>query len=113
MSGPYRSVMPCPGCNRELRVDAGRLHCDGCQGAMLSYADLRQALGIPDTGRLVWVDGKEGRRKCPHCGGMMKVTCLRVSATRVVSDVTLDRCEQDGVWFDRGELSRLLAAPRS
>jgi len=111
---PYRTgLAPCPNCGRELRIDAERLRCDGCGGTMLGYPEVRESLGIPREGRLVWVDGKLGRRKCPRCTAHMLVTCIRLTSTKVLSDLTLDRCETDGVWFDRNELSKLIAAPRS
>ena len=102
----------CPNCGRELRPDSDRLRCDGCGGTMLSYMDVREVLAIPKEGRLVWVDGKPGRRKCPRCAAPMLVTCIRLTSTKVLSDLTLDRCDADGVWFDRNELSRLMSAPR-
>jgi len=120
MTDPYRDQWhKCPACpNAELREHAGRLVCDACDGMMITREDLAKA--ITDlTGaepELEFFDDKPTRRPCPRCGHALTACRLRITFAIAQKSPAprpiLDRCEQDGVWFDTGELAKVLEVVR-
>jgi len=109
--------MDCPACKEamitaeleEVEVD----YCAGCGGIWLDAGELELLVDEPGAARAVLdsfvvPDGvKERARRCPICRKRME----KVRAASGEGDVLLDRCRgADGLWFDRGELDRILAA---
>lgn len=106
--------MRCPVCKsamivlevQEIEID----HCLDCGGVWLDGGELelllenaaaRDALLASFAGD---PESTERRRKCPICSrSMEKVTC------GTDCPVLLDRCvDNDGIWFDKGELYELM-----
>lgn len=95
-----------------LEYDAVEIdYCDACKGIWLDAGELDLLFG--DTGsRMAFLQGGdvspsrgEQVRRCPICRGKMAK-----EATRGGAPVVYDRCTRgDGMWFDRGELDRVLA----
>jgi Zn-finger nucleic acid-binding protein len=78
----------------------GRWHA----GAEEFLAELEQSLGVDgaaSSAELV----PPGHRPCPICGQMMKADAEL--------GVSIDVCEEHGVWLDRGELRAIVAKVRS
>ena len=117
---PYRDRWhKCPACpNSELREFEGRLICDACNGMMITRDDLAKA--IRDlTGadpEFEFFDDKPTKRACPRCDHALVACRLRVKFAVADKEPApkpiLDRCEQDGIWFDTDELAKVLAAVR-
>lgn len=120
MSDPYRDreMFECPACGQELRAYYTRLCCDACTGIFVTVDDLRQALAdhtstlaLAGVG-LGFRDGPVGKRRCPRCREQM-LTCwldAAFDAAHALPDPELDRCAKHGVWFDVGELAKVLEA---
>ncbi len=102
--------MNCPQCEGILvtlefdRVEID--HCPECGGVWLDSGELKMLLDreggdfLPEAPGLA--QGKEKKRKCPICSrGMKKVL---VGGNRIL----LDECPGHGLWFDHGELKRVL-----
>ncbi len=96
--------LACPLCDdRRLELDGGRWGCAGCQGCFVENdalaAMMAEMLGRP------WVAplpaGEPGPRRCPVCDRAMRVETL--------TEVTIDRCTEHGIWFDPDELATVLA----
>ena len=104
--------MTCPACTKPLRSFQQRLVCDACDGIFMPIADL--AMGIHDLTSiepgLTFVDKRPGTRACPMCAEKMTTCQLRVSLDTGLEAprVTLDRCDEHGVWFDANELAAVL-----
>lgn len=106
--------MKCPNCSDTLiTLEFDRIevdYCTGCEGIWLDSGEMKTLLersGAQDP-HLVTVEcmtGKESVRKCPICTkGMEKVLMGKANP------VLLDECADHGLWFDRGELKKALAA---
>jgi Zn-finger nucleic acid-binding protein len=54
------------------------------------------------------VHGVKGPKACPICRETMETRPSR-DHFKVTPDVTLDRCEEHGIWLDKGELDVLAA----
>jgi len=119
--GPYRDQpCTCPACGggTVLRPFQERLVCDVCGGMQTSTADLAHA--IEDlTGaevQLEFFDEQPGGRACPHCRRAMTRCRLRVvfpvHEKRPKMEPWLDRCADDGVWFDANELAEVFEKAR-
>jgi hypothetical protein len=117
---PYRDHWnKCPACpNAQLRAFAGRLLCDTCQGMLITPADLAQAIADL-TGaepELAFFADKPTKRACPRCDHAMTACRLRIVFAVVDKEreprPILDRCEQDGIWFDTGELAKVFEVVR-
>ncbi len=88
-------------------------HCVACGGVWLDAGETELLAGRSgDDGRLdrllrdVAAPRGEKRRPCPVCGKRM----LKSAFGDLSPDLVLDRCPAGhGVWFDDGELSRLLS----
>lgn len=106
--------MLCPNCKKELIVverDSIELdYCPFCKGfwfdnrewdLLCRRLELREGRPIRDLYSIPKVRTREGLKNCPICSKKME---------KFLSyGVILDRCPQKhGVWFDEGEISRLL-----
>ena len=84
----------CPRCGTEL-IDAGSVRqCTTCRGMWAAEAVLVQmaaAMHIPE---------RPVSLPCPSCQEPMGTWKLHA--------VEIDRCERDGIWFDRDELEKIL-----
>lgn len=84
--------------------------CGQCGGIWLDAGELESLLGDEQLRRQVLSsfslapDAVEKPRKCPICRKKME----KVDVGQGQNSVLLDRCPSHGIWFDRGELSRLL-----
>lgn len=103
--------MFCPSCKQPLIVlELDNIevdYCTACEGVWFDAGEYAMILyGNPDTdGDRLLCGGDPGKRPCPACGTAMDVTVLPYS------DIELDHCPREhGVWFDRGELERVLDA---
>lgn len=104
--------MNCPVCKNamivleleQVEID----HCTNCGGIWLDSGELESLLG--DGGQLVGsfkqaADVKEKARWCPICLKKMQ----KIHAGSEKEPVIIDRCPKShGLWFDRGELPRVL-----
>ncbi len=115
---------PCPVCGESHRLYSRNvegqitvLECDHCAGLWLGHRIFElletaseraleplgevEAAPVTDVAAL---DGTSFYRACPQCSKLMH----RRNYGRK-SGVIVDVCQQDGIWFDRGELDRILA----
>jgi Zn-finger nucleic acid-binding protein len=111
--------MICPHCNRSLESVADRdlpVHnCPGCSGTWISGHSLHAMLAKSDDSdsieqildSILKLDYRNSRRQCPACvGRYLKI--VTIEATE------LDFCAScKGVFFDPGELERVLPAVTS
>ena len=107
--------MNCPTCREPLLVlelhDVEIDFCDECRAIWLDTGELELLLeGAPDKDSLLSSleparDVEEAVRNCPICRRVMdKVHC------GAEDQVLLDQCPKGhGIWFDKGELSRVAA----
>jgi Zn-finger nucleic acid-binding protein len=84
--------------------------CGQCGGIWLDAGELESLLGDEQLRQQAMasfalaVKPQEEYRKCPICRKKME----KVSAGHAQNMVLLDRCGNHGIWFDKGELSKLL-----
>jgi Zn-finger nucleic acid-binding protein len=115
VSDAYRAAThTCPACSALLREHVGRLCCDRCEGIFLAREDLARSIDdlVKLEPELVFRKEKPGKRACPRCAIAM-VRCrleLRLLDKRIRPKVDLDRCDADGLWFDRDQLAALYLA---
>jgi Zn-finger nucleic acid-binding protein len=105
--------LPCPHCKIELQTPTpnGALSCSNCGGGFCSRATLaallRQVEISPPAGAharpSLSLAGPVRYVACPVCGELM----LRRNFGET-SGVVIDVCSAHGVWFDRGELGKIL-----
>jgi Zn-finger nucleic acid-binding protein len=108
MTTPFRERPPmlaCPRCGEILNQVTGQVSmCAQCGGLWLGQPAIVSAFKDPTWPHGV---GMWWRRElfCPVCamGGID-----HTMAAVVVGDLLLDRCIDHGLWFDRGELARLV-----
>ncbi|HPR63730.1 MAG TPA: zf-TFIIB domain-containing protein [Thermoanaerobaculia bacterium] len=110
--------MKCPTCNVELivveRLSIELDYCMGCRGFWFDREELSLLtraldlpLDIPDIETLPGADVRERDRRCPRCSRKMDKVQMEGP-----TPVILDRCpEMHGLWFEEGELGRILDAP--
>lgn len=110
--------MNCPVCDRPMVVfevdDVEVDHCVGCEGTWLDAGELEILLeGAEGRDELLVsldriVSPGEAPRRCPICAKkMLKVEVDLPGGEAII----LDKCKRHhGVWFDRGELARILEA---
>jgi Zn-finger nucleic acid-binding protein len=108
-----KTEMLCPHCKIELRTVTpnGALSCSSCDGGFCSRSTLaallRQVEISPPAGTYARpsssVAGPIRYVSCPVCSELM----LRRNFGET-SGVVVDVCSSHGVWFDRGELGRIL-----
>jgi len=106
----------CPVCDKpmvvfeinELEVD----HCVGCKGTWLDAGEMELLLdGAANKDELLSsmtpeTKSAEAPRRCPICEKKMQKVRYQCGDA---APVTLDKCQHnDGLWFDRGELSDIL-----
>jgi Zn-finger nucleic acid-binding protein len=95
----------CPDCNVALQPHGSRLACDQCHGTLVTEGELVELLCSfdPKHGRTIaWpATERTSGRRCPRCTTMM--VGVRMEG------VAVERCPAHGVWFDYGELARVLA----
>lgn len=114
---PSRPSYPCPRCEAGLigtemagvRFDL----CDRCTGTFVAAETLREVVDQPvvldelralvPRGSNAWAERGRVYVKCPVCETLMNRRQY-ASGARVV----IDWCKHHGVWFDAGELSRVL-----
>ncbi len=108
--------MDCPACKnpmivlelQQVEID----HCVACGGIWLDGGELELLLEDEKRGKLL-IDSfkqaqssKERLRPCPICLKKMH----KINAGQENHPVIIDRCPKGhGLWFDRGELSQVLA----
>ncbi len=107
--------MDCPGCSNpmitfeldEVEID----YCPQCGGIWLDSGELEMLLGDTQNALDTLESFKsapkvsEKSRKCPIC--MKKM--LKVHIGNDDSKVLIDACKRnDGLWFDKGELSEVV-----
>jgi len=100
--------MNCPTCKQPLHQAGRTWKCDRCKGAWVRAEVLVPMLqqSASTLVELPWQPGGEAlARQCPECGGRMHSVKL--------GTVSLDRCEQHGVWFDEKELAALLGQSKA
>jgi uncharacterized protein len=105
----------CPACRQVMIVaerEAIELDCcPRCRGIWFDAGELdllAEKLGLPggehDPRRFVLAETREKSRRCPRCDRALEKVWFDESRT-----VLLDRCGGGhGLWFDRGELGRVL-----
>ena len=104
---PNRDEFPiCPDCGVALEPYGTRLGCDRCGGTLVTEVELVEMMHALDgetTSRtLAWPTTRHpSRRKCPRCAAMM-------SGARM-EGVAVERCDLHGIWFDHGELAKVVA----
>jgi Zn-finger nucleic acid-binding protein len=103
---PNRDAFPtCPDCAVALQTYGTRLGCDTCGGTLVTVAELLELLNSFDSKHPRSLDWPEierpSRRRCPCCEAIM-------IGVRMES-VPVERCAAHGIWFDRGELAKVLA----
>lgn len=88
-------------------------HCGQCRGVwfdagelelLMEKLDLGEGDALAGMGHPPAEPGKEKARKCPLCGRKMEKVVLGRDP-----EIVIDRCDrQDGIWFDGGELARVI-----
>jgi len=107
--------LDCPAC-RQLLIVAERSGieldcCPGCRGLWFDATELElvvEKLGLPQVpradSRFALAESKERPRPCPRCDRVMEKVFFDAGRSVVV-----DWCARGhGLWFDRGELGRVL-----
>ncbi len=105
--------MKCPQCSDILiTLEFDRIeidYCPRCEGVWLDSGELALLLAREGGSALVGtfrpVSGKERKRTCPICSRAMKKILAGGNGS-----ILLDECPDHGLWFDRGELKKTLAA---
>jgi Zn-finger nucleic acid-binding protein len=103
----------CPACRQPLVVlEYDKLevdYCASCRGVWLDAGELELLYGDEQACETFLEAGgvvkSRSRRGCPQCGARMEER-----NTGGAPPVTYERCRRGhGLWFDRGELSSVLA----
>ncbi len=104
MSDPYRTsaAWACPRCGERLIADGPLRTCAGCGGAWLDEPTLDEALRGRASPTRRWLWWRRARLVCPVCQQPLGLV--------IAGDLHLDRCREHGLWFDAGELTRLIDA---
>ncbi len=103
---PNRDEFPtCPDCAVALQPYGSRLGCDRCGGTLVTEAELSELLSSFDPKHprtLAWAKvERASRRQCPRCEAIMMGAHME--------EIAVEHCVEHGVWFDTGELARVLA----
>ncbi|HVN70714.1 MAG TPA: zf-TFIIB domain-containing protein [Desulfomonilia bacterium] len=105
--------MQCPVCSNHLVTlefaDVEVDYCFTCRGIWLDTGEIEHLIRIEggDDDLLKHTsrpDPNETRRRCPVCRRYMEKTLFGEAET-----VLLDSCKDHGMWFDAGELRKILA----
>jgi Zn-finger nucleic acid-binding protein len=109
--------LDCPRCSKPLQTGATKKLCGSCGGAFLlrkNISDLLESIragratdalasspyrSMFQTTETVKQEARIRYLPCPCCGDLMNRTELIVS-----SQIVVDMCVTDGVWFDAGEI---------
>lgn len=113
------SDLSCPLCRRPFAgfgSSAGRLsECTGCGGQFVEHALLKELLERREVLRVVVNPTRANPLAapvrylpCPACGSIMNRKNFGES-----SGIVVDVCARHGVWFEEGELPRVLAFVRA
>jgi Zn-finger nucleic acid-binding protein len=90
-------VVRCPACSDASLDKDG--NCWTCRGQWLDEELVRERVhGLAFTG------GGYSERHCPVCDETMDEP--------LIFDIPIDRCAAHGMWFDKAELDRVIAASR-
>lgn len=108
MTNPFREaprMLTCPRCGQTLNDVTGDVAmCGQCGGIWLAQPVIATAFQDP-----TWPHGVSmwWRRElvCPVCAANGTDETM---ASVMVDELMLDRCPDHGLWFDRGELARLI-----
>ena len=108
MTNPFREaplMLACPRCGETLNDVTGDVSmCAHCGGIWMAQPAITTAFQDP-----TWPHGVSmwWRREivCPVCAAQGTDETM---ASVYVDDLLLDRCNDHGLWFDRGELARLV-----
>ena len=108
--------MDCPVCKNamitmeleEVEID----YCTGCDGIWLDAGELEVLLGDGGKSKMLIssfnkaLEADEKKRKCPICDKKME----KIIVGHEKPTLIIDRCVKgDGLWFDKGELSNIIA----
>ncbi len=108
--------MNCPHCKKSmivLELEQVEIdHCLSCSGIWLDAGELELLLGSPAGQKTILhsfhpsANVKENKRRCPVCfKSMQKINC------GTAQEIFIDKCPAGhGLWFDTGELERILLA---
>jgi hypothetical protein len=107
----YRDENPhCAACAAALERRGSHWACAACGSVLVPSAEIEAAMNeaaLDDyrelADRLIPTSGSGST--CPCCATQM--------ARYVMHGVSIDRCEQHGIWFERGEMQRVLAEQRA
>jgi Zn-finger nucleic acid-binding protein len=107
--GPFREAthfLLCPRCGEILeRTIEALAACLRCEGLWITPQGLPPALGAGwPAGRPLWW---RNALVCPECSAAGSETVMTAEG---VEGIIVDRCHAHGLWFDRGEVARLLGA---
>jgi len=109
--------LDCPSCKTPLivveREEIELDWCLDCRGLWFDEGELEllgektgRTLETEDLGQRPGDRVERGSRRCPRCRRRMELVWL---AVRGNEGVQVDRCPDHGIWFDRGELGRLMS----
>jgi len=96
--------MQCPRC-REALIVTDVQHCARCRGAWIANAVVEGRIAETQgrkRAHVTWERETRDSLPCASCGHAME--------TMLLFQVPVDRCGDHGVWFDAGELDRVVAA---
>ncbi len=107
--------MECPVCKNQmiiLELEQVEIdHCPACKGVWLDSGELQlltEEKNLTDNFLNSYItvdDYPEKKYKCPVCKKKMK----KIKFTKDKDDyLILDLCQQDGLWFDKGELQEII-----
>jgi Zn-finger nucleic acid-binding protein len=96
----------CPRCSGPLDNSADGLGCARCHGVLMEIAAFKERLQPAAHGRaqvpaLTVRHDRARHLACPVCRTPMAKVMLEA--------IDLDRCDEHGVWLDRGELARVVS----
>jgi len=104
--------MKCPDCSEPLiTLEFDRIeidYCHECKGIWLDKGELELMLSVEESPGLrpfaiKQTECKEKKRKCPICTKYMEKISIGNAAS-----IVLDTCDAHGIWFDAGELQKIL-----
>jgi uncharacterized protein len=105
--------MKCPKCRATLiTLEFNRMemdYCGECGGIWLDSGEIGALLAREERSDSLLSTlrpgaGREWRRRCPVCAKRMDKVFMGNAAP-----VLLDQCSRHGLWFDRGELRKVLS----
>jgi Zn-finger nucleic acid-binding protein len=102
---------PCPRCGAKLETSEqpkAKLHaCGNCGGLFVESTSLTSIATESDVADAARQADRSGQAS-PNVHAVISCPVCATKMNRVkVRDVHIDRCDQHGLWFDRGELDEL------